>query len=96
MLSSYRIMLRGVLPPSLIRSVIDVAKADDTPVIVDPKGRDYARYAGATLLTPNLKRTASRHRACLPPGMRTSSPLHNRYVKATASTISWLPARRTA
>ena len=46
---------KGVLAPALIRSVIDVAKTHNTPVIVDPKGRDYARYAGATVLTPNLK-----------------------------------------
>lgn len=25
------------------------------PIIVDPKGRSYTKYAGATLLTPNLK-----------------------------------------
>ncbi|MCX2957050.1 MAG: PfkB family carbohydrate kinase, partial [Candidatus Regiella insecticola] len=24
------------------------------PVLVDPKGRDFERYRGATLLTPNL------------------------------------------
>lgn len=29
------------------------ARAAGKPVLVDPKGDDYARYAGATLLTPN-------------------------------------------
>lgn len=29
------------------------------PVVVDPKSRDLARYAGATVITPNLKETAA-------------------------------------
>ncbi len=35
-------------------SVIAAAKAAGLPVLVDPKGTDFARYRGATLLTPNL------------------------------------------
>lgn len=33
--------------------LISVARACGKPVFVDPKGRDYSRYAGASLLTPN-------------------------------------------
>jgi len=33
--------------------MIRLARAAGKPVLVDPKGDDYARYAGATLLTPN-------------------------------------------
>ncbi len=33
--------------------MIKLAKAAGKPVLVDPKGDDYARYSGATLLTPN-------------------------------------------
>jgi rfaE bifunctional protein kinase chain/domain len=33
--------------------MIRLARAAGKPVLVDPKGEDYARYAGATLLTPN-------------------------------------------
>ena len=33
---------------------IAAARARGIPVVVDPKGRDYQRYAGATCLTPNL------------------------------------------
>jgi rfaE bifunctional protein kinase chain/domain len=33
--------------------MIELARAAGKPVLVDPKGDDYARYAGATLLTPN-------------------------------------------
>jgi rfaE bifunctional protein kinase chain/domain len=34
-----------------------IARARDAgvPVIVDPKGRDYSRYRGATLITPNRR-----------------------------------------
>lgn len=33
--------------------MIRVARAAGKPVLADPKGDDYTRYAGATLLTPN-------------------------------------------
>ena len=36
-------------PGELIRIALDLGK----PVLVDPKGRDFTRYRGATLLTPN-------------------------------------------
>lgn len=34
--------------------LIAAARAAGVPVLVDPKGTDFARYRGATLLTPNL------------------------------------------
>ncbi|MBI2799409.1 MAG: bifunctional D-glycero-beta-D-manno-heptose-7-phosphate kinase/D-glycero-beta-D-manno-heptose 1-phosphate adenylyltransferase HldE [Gammaproteobacteria bacterium] len=34
--------------------IIAIAKAAQKTVIVDPKGRDFARYHGADLITPNL------------------------------------------
>ncbi|MFZ2627967.1 MAG: D-glycero-beta-D-manno-heptose-7-phosphate kinase [Rugosibacter sp.] len=36
-----------------ISDMIELARAKGKPVLVDPKGDDYSRYAGATLLTPN-------------------------------------------
>jgi len=36
-----------------VKAMIQAAKDAGKPVLVDPKGRDFARYAGATLLTPN-------------------------------------------
>ncbi|MEQ1525897.1 MAG: D-glycero-beta-D-manno-heptose-7-phosphate kinase [Gallionella sp.] len=36
-----------------IAEMIHLARSMGKPVLVDPKGDDYARYAGATLLTPN-------------------------------------------
>ena len=36
-----------------IHSMIDMARAASVPVLVDPKGEDFAKYSGATILTPN-------------------------------------------
>jgi rfaE bifunctional protein kinase chain/domain len=36
-----------------ITAMIAAARAAGKPVLVDPKGSDYARYAGATVITPN-------------------------------------------
>lgn len=36
-----------------ITRMIELARAAGKPVLVDPKGSDYARYAGATVITPN-------------------------------------------
>jgi len=38
-----------------IVTMIREAKKARKPVLVDPKGDDYTRYRGATLITPNLK-----------------------------------------
>lgn len=34
---------------------IKIAKENNIPVLVDPKGTDWERYKGATILTPNFK-----------------------------------------
>jgi rfaE bifunctional protein kinase chain/domain len=36
-----------------IPTMIEVARAAKKPVLIDPKGSDYERYAGATVITPN-------------------------------------------
>ena len=46
---------KGVLTPTLTKNIIDLAKKLNKPILVDPKGRDYSKYKGATLLTPNKK-----------------------------------------
>ena len=46
---------KGVLSPEVILAALEGARAAGAPVIVDPNGRDYRRYAGATVLTPNVK-----------------------------------------
>ncbi|MGB3433780.1 D-glycero-beta-D-manno-heptose-7-phosphate kinase [Achromobacter sp.] len=42
---------KGVL--ARVESLIALARNAGVPVLVDPKGHDYARYRGATLVTPN-------------------------------------------
>ena len=44
---------KGVVSERVSRGVIDAAVAAGKPVVVDPKGRDYERYRGATVITPN-------------------------------------------
>ena len=44
---------KGVLTADLVPLLIEAARSADRPVVVDPKGRDFGRYAGATVLTPN-------------------------------------------
>ncbi|MBX3588205.1 MAG: D-glycero-beta-D-manno-heptose-7-phosphate kinase [Ramlibacter sp.] len=36
-----------------VGTMISAARAAGKPVLVDPKGSDYSRYAGATVITPN-------------------------------------------
>ena len=36
-----------------VTRMIDMARRANLPVLVDPKGDDYARYRGATIITPN-------------------------------------------
>ena len=36
-----------------VSKMINAAKAHGKPIVVDPKGDDFVRYRGATLLTPN-------------------------------------------
>jgi D-beta-D-heptose 7-phosphate kinase/D-beta-D-heptose 1-phosphate adenosyltransferase len=46
--------LKGMLQPSLMKAVTAAAALRDIPVVADPKGRDFARYRGATVIAPNL------------------------------------------
>lgn len=40
---------------SRVEAMIQSANSRSIPVLVDPKGRDFARYSGATIVTPNLR-----------------------------------------
>lgn len=52
LLSDY---LKGLLAPENCRRIIALARSLGKKVIIDPKGRDYSKYAGAFLVKPNLK-----------------------------------------
>ena len=49
---------KGVLSGDVPARIIAAAKAANRRVVVDPKGRDYGRYAGADVITPNRRELA--------------------------------------
>lgn len=46
---------KGVITPALAQGIITLARKNGKKVLVDPKGKDYTKYRGAHLLTPNKK-----------------------------------------
>jgi D-beta-D-heptose 7-phosphate kinase/D-beta-D-heptose 1-phosphate adenosyltransferase len=50
---------KGTLTPALLSEMIGAARKKGIPALVDPKGRDYGRYRGAALLTPNRRELES-------------------------------------
>lgn len=46
---------KGVITDSLAQGIIQSARKLGKKVLVDPKGKDYTKYRGAYLLTPNKK-----------------------------------------
>jgi rfaE bifunctional protein kinase chain/domain len=44
---------KGVLTETFLQRAISFAKELNKPVLVDPKGLDFKKYCGATLITPN-------------------------------------------
>ena len=60
MLNEYDLILlsdyaKGVLTDSLTKKIIAFSNIKNIPVFIDPKGSDYSKYNGATLITPNKK-----------------------------------------
>lgn len=49
---------KGVLTAAVCRAAIEEARDMNIPVIVDPKGRNYAHYRGASVITPNRRELA--------------------------------------
>lgn len=46
---------KGCLESEFLAGIIDIARMKKIPCVVDPKGKDYSRYEGAFLITPNMK-----------------------------------------
>ncbi len=44
---------KGVLSEPVTRAVIDIARRAGKTIIVDPKSKDFSKYRGATIITPN-------------------------------------------
>jgi len=49
---------KGLMTAATLRPLIAAAQQAGVPVIVDPKGRDFSRYRGATVVTPNRRELA--------------------------------------
>ncbi|KIC74946.1 Bifunctional protein HldE [Neochlamydia sp. TUME1] len=45
---------KGFLTNTLLNAIIEYAKRLGIPVITDPKGRDFTKYIGTTMIKPNL------------------------------------------
>jgi D-beta-D-heptose 7-phosphate kinase/D-beta-D-heptose 1-phosphate adenosyltransferase len=59
---------KGLLPPAVCQKVIELARAAGVPVFVDPAAiKDYSKYAGASVITPNGTETT------LASGMKVTS-----------------------
>ena len=64
MLSDYG---KGVVSLSLARCLMDIAADHKKPIVVDPKGTNYRKYCGATVITPNVhevERAVNREITC--------------------------------
>lgn len=45
---------KGITTPKTCQAVIGLCRKLKKPVLIDPKGSDYKKYFGATIITPNL------------------------------------------
>jgi D-beta-D-heptose 7-phosphate kinase/D-beta-D-heptose 1-phosphate adenosyltransferase len=50
---------KGVLTPEVCQTIIQAARGQRIPVLVDPKSADFTRYRGATTICPNLAELAT-------------------------------------
>ena len=49
---------KGVVTDAVLATITRVASGAGKRIIVDPKGRDFSRYAGASVITPNRREAA--------------------------------------
>ncbi|MES2253196.1 MAG: D-glycero-beta-D-manno-heptose-7-phosphate kinase [Pseudomonadota bacterium] len=49
---------KGIFNADFCQTLIKIAKTAGAMIVIDPKGKTYERYRGATLLTPNMKELA--------------------------------------
>ena len=49
---------KGAVSQEVCQTLIGLARKYRKPIAVDPKGIDYAKYRGATVITPNLREAA--------------------------------------
>lgn len=49
---------KGTICDEVLLNVVKWSRESGIPVLVDPKGKDYTKYRGATILTPNRREAA--------------------------------------
>lgn len=49
---------KGVVTTNLLKRIIPVIRGAQKPIIADPKGLDFTKYCGVSVLTPNKKEAA--------------------------------------
>jgi D-beta-D-heptose 7-phosphate kinase/D-beta-D-heptose 1-phosphate adenosyltransferase len=81
---------KGVLTADVIRAVIDAARKLGKPIIVDPKGKDFSIYRGATLITPNRQELAeaTRHVVATEADIAAAAAALNRAVGSEAVLVT--------
>ncbi len=81
---------KGVLTPRVLATVIAAARKLGKPVIVDPKGKDFSVYRGATLITPNRHELAeaSRHAVVTDADVVAAAAEINRIVESDAVLVT--------
>ncbi len=63
---------KGVVSRSLAQQFIAMAKRAGKPIVVDPKGTDFTKYRGATVIKPNIEEAKL---VCRPENNRDPDPL---------------------
>jgi len=82
---------KGVLASDAIAQLTEKARSAGKPLIVDPKGADYSRYAGAYLITPNRLELAEASR--LPVGTEDDIIVAARHIGASCNIENVLVTR---
>ncbi len=89
LLSDYK---KGVLTERLTKALIMMARESGIAVFADPKGSDYSKYKGATLITPNKKEASiatnieiNSHESLLKAGEKLQHDLALKYAFITLS-----------
>ena len=73
---------KGLLTPDFTQYIIQTAIQHKKPVLVDPKGVNYHKYTGATLIKPNLKELSEVSHVSL--SAETDEGLKEIYLTASA------------
>ncbi|MCG8531403.1 MAG: D-glycero-beta-D-manno-heptose-7-phosphate kinase, partial [Desulfovibrionales bacterium] len=49
---------KGLVTRNLVAGAVEMARRKNIPVLADPKSKDFGKYAGVSLMTPNKKEAA--------------------------------------